>query len=133
MLRGCSDCGYTDSPFSLKINFDVKITDTPVYLPQRICSQLNFGKLKCLRIDDGINGTVDFGPELSTKRTSAQITANDTKEESNGRQIIGVVNIPHKQIGTFMSEFLILGFYRKYGSVILAVPDDDVPNGAKLA
>ncbi len=77
--------------------------------------------------------TVDFGPDLGTKRTSAQITENYTKDELVGRQIIGVVNIPPKQIGSFMSEFLIVGFYRKDGSVILAVPDKSIPNGAKLA
>ncbi len=77
--------------------------------------------------------TVDFGPELGTKRTSAQITVNYTKDELVGRQIIGVVNFPPKQIGSFMSEFLIVGFYREDGSVILAVPDKSIPNGAKLA
>ncbi len=77
--------------------------------------------------------TVDFGADLGTKRTSAQITANYTKDELVGRQIIGVVNIPPKQIGTFMSEFLIVGFYRDDGTVILAVPDNSIPNGAKLA
>ncbi|PAY16912.1 molecular chaperone [Rhodopirellula sp. SM50] len=77
--------------------------------------------------------TVDFGAELGTKRTSAQITVHYTKAELIGRQIIGVVNIPPKQIGTFMSEFLIVGFYRDDGSVILAVPDRSVPDGAKLA
>ncbi|MCM2370321.1 tRNA-binding protein [Aporhodopirellula aestuarii] len=77
--------------------------------------------------------TVDFGPKLGTKRTSAQITVNYTKEELVGRQIIGVVSFAPKQIGPFLSEFLILGFYREDGSVILAVPDRSVPNGAKLA
>lgn len=77
--------------------------------------------------------TVDFGLELGTKRTSAQITVNYTQAELVGRQIIGVVNIPPRQIGTFMSEFLIVGFYRDDGSVILAVPDKSVPDGAKLA
>jgi export-related chaperone CsaA len=77
--------------------------------------------------------TVEFGPELGTKRTSAQITTHYIKDELVGRQIIGVVNIPPKQIGKFMSEFLIVGFYRDDGSVILAVPDKSVPNGAKLA
>lgn len=77
--------------------------------------------------------TVDFGPELGTKRTSAQITDNYTVDELMGRQIIGVVNIPPKQIGKFMSEFLIVGFYREDGSVILAVPERSIPDGAKLA
>ncbi|TWU54986.1 tRNA-binding protein YgjH [Rubripirellula tenax] len=77
--------------------------------------------------------TVDFGPETGIKRTSAQITANYGKAELVGLQVIGVVNFPPKQIGPIMSEFLIVGFYRDDGSVILAVPDETVPNGAKLA
>jgi len=77
--------------------------------------------------------TVDFGAELGVKRTSAQITIHYTKTVLVGRQVIGVVNFPPKQIGAFLSEFLIVGFYRDDGSVILAVPDDSVPNGAKLA
>ena len=77
--------------------------------------------------------TVDFGSEIGVKRTSAQITVNYTKNELVGRQVIGVVNFPPKQIGPIMSEFLIAGFYRDDGSVILAVPDKIVPNGVKLA
>ncbi len=49
-----------------------------------------------------------------------------------GRQIVAVVNFPPKQIGPFMSEFLLTGFYRPDGAVVLAVPDQTVPNGAKL-
>ncbi|SMP59379.1 export-related chaperone protein CsaA [Neorhodopirellula lusitana] len=77
--------------------------------------------------------TVDFGPNLGSKRTSTQITVNYTRDELVGRQVIGVLNFGTKQIGPFMSEFLIVGFYREDGSVILAVPDQSVPNGAKLA
>ena len=77
--------------------------------------------------------TVDFGPEIGIKRTSAQITLNYSKADLVGRQVIGVVNFPPKQIGPMMSEFLIVGFYRDDGSVILAVPDKTIPNGAKLA
>ncbi|QEF99161.1 tRNA-binding protein YgjH [Stieleria maiorica] len=75
----------------------------------------------------------DFGPDLGTKQTSAQVTANYSKEDLLGRQIIAVVNFPAKQIGPFMSEFLLVGFYREDGSVVLAVPERGVPNGAKLA
>ena len=77
--------------------------------------------------------TVDFGPQMGTKRSSAQITANYTKDELVGRQVIGVLNFPPKKTGPFWSEFLIAGFYRDDGSVILAVPDKQVPNGSKLA
>lgn len=77
--------------------------------------------------------TVDFGLDLGVKRTSAQITDNYTQNELVGRQVIGVVNFPPKQIASFMSEFLIVGFYREDGSVVLAVPDKIVPNGVKLS
>ena len=77
--------------------------------------------------------TVDFGDEIGSKKTSAQITVNYAKDELLGKQVMGVVNFPPKQIGPFQSEFLLLGFYREDGSVILAVPDQQVPDGAKLA
>lgn len=77
--------------------------------------------------------TVDFGARIGIKKSSAQITANYAASELIGRQIIGVINFEAKQIGPFLSEFLIVGFYREDGSVILAVPDQTVPDGAKLA
>lgn len=76
--------------------------------------------------------TVDFGPEIGIKKTSAQITAHYRKEDLIGKQVVGVVNFPPKQIGPFISEFLCTGFYREDGSVILTVPDQKVPNGSKL-
>lgn len=75
----------------------------------------------------------DFGPEIGVKQSSAQITALYTKDELIGRQIIGVVNFPPKQIGPFLSEFLVTGLHRDDGAVVLTVPDQQVPNGAKLA
>lgn len=77
--------------------------------------------------------TVDFGPELGQKRSSAQLTALYTPETLLGRQVLAVVNFPAKQIGPFMSECLVTGFYRDDGAVVLAVPDQPVPNGARLA
>ncbi len=76
---------------------------------------------------------VDFGPELGIKQSSAQITALYSKEELVGRQIMCVVNFPPKQIGRYTSEVLITGFFRLDQTVVLAVPDRPVPNGAKLA
>ena len=76
--------------------------------------------------------TVDFGPEIGTKRSSAQVTDLYSKEELLGQQVIGVVNFPVKQIGPMQSEFLVCGFYRENGAVVLAVPQQPVPNGAKL-
>lgn len=75
---------------------------------------------------------VDFGAEIGVKKSSARITNLYTKEELIGKRIIGVVNFPPKQIGHFFSEFLCTGFYREDGSVVLAVPDKEVPNGSKL-
>ncbi len=75
---------------------------------------------------------VDFGEELGVRRASAQITAHYTKDELLGRQVVAVVNFPKKQIGPMMSECLVTGFYREDGTVVLAVPERVVPNGAKL-
>lgn len=75
---------------------------------------------------------VDFGPEVGLRKSSAQITTNYTAQELIGRQVVAVVNFPKKQIGPFMSECLVTGFYREDGSVILCVPDKPVPDGAKL-
>jgi len=74
----------------------------------------------------------DFGPEIGIKKSSAQVTALYTKEDLMGRQIIGVVNFPAKQIGPVRSEFLLTGFYQDDRSVILAVPERPLANGLKL-
>ena len=76
--------------------------------------------------------TVDFGPEIGLRKTSARVTDLYAKEELIGRQIVGVVNFPPKQIGPVRSEFLLTGFYREDGAVVIAVPGRPVPNGAKL-
>lgn len=75
----------------------------------------------------------DFGKEIGIKQSSAQIITHYTKDELIGKQIVWVINFPPKQIGPFMSEFLCTGFYREDGSVILAIPEREVPDGAKLA
>ena len=75
---------------------------------------------------------VDFGPELGEKKTSVQITRLYTPESLVGRQIVGVVNFPPKQVGPFMSEFLLTGFHDDEGAIVIAVPERPVPNGAKL-
>lgn len=74
---------------------------------------------------------VDFG-ELGVKWSSAQITTNYTKEELIGRQIIGVLNFPVKQIANFRSEFLVTGFADAQGEIILASIERPVPNGSAL-
>ncbi|MGN6180123.1 MAG: tRNA-binding protein [Mucilaginibacter sp.] len=74
---------------------------------------------------------VDFG-EYGTKWSSAQITKHYTKEELIGRQIVGVINFPRKQIATFMSEFLVTGMADENGDIVLTTIDKSVPNGSKL-
>jgi tRNA-binding protein len=76
---------------------------------------------------------IDFGNEIGLRKSSAQITDIYHKEELVGRQIVGVVNFPVKQIGPMRSECLVTGFHRADGAVVLARPDSEVPNGAKLA
>jgi tRNA-binding protein len=76
--------------------------------------------------------TIDFGGEIGTRRSSARLTDLYAREELLGRQVVGVVNFPPKRIGPFVSECLVTGFYRDDGSVVLAVPEKPVPNGAKL-
>lgn len=75
---------------------------------------------------------VDFGPEIGVKKSSAQITRVYALEELIGKLVVGVVNFPPKQIGPIRSECLVTGFHNESGEVVLCVPDDDVPLGAKL-
>lgn len=74
----------------------------------------------------------DFGPEIGIRKSSAQVTVLYTPEDLLNRLIIGVVNFPPKQIGPMRSEFLLTGFYRDDGAVVLAIPEQEVPLGAKL-
>lgn len=70
--------------------------------------------------------TVDFGPKIGIKKSSAQIVEHYTKEEVRGKLILGVVNFPPKQIGPFISEVLTLGVLGKDGKCILVVPDKEI-------
>jgi tRNA-binding protein len=74
---------------------------------------------------------VDFGPH-GVKWSSAQITKHYTREQLPGRQIIGVINFPKKQIATFISEFLITGFADENGDIVLASIEQKVLDGSKL-
>ncbi len=74
---------------------------------------------------------VDFGPEIGEKRSSAQI-ANYTREELEGRLVVGVVNFPPRRMGPFVSEVLVLGASDEEGRIILLRPDADVPVGARI-
>jgi len=76
--------------------------------------------------------TIDFGPILGAKRSSAQITQLYEAASLVGRQVAAVVNFPPRQIGKFMSEVLTLGFPDEQGNVVLIAPDHKVPNGGQL-
>ena len=76
--------------------------------------------------------TIDFGPEIGLKKSSAQITVHYTPEDLVGRQVLGVVNFPPRQIGPVRSEVLTLGFEDEAGAIVLAATDKPVPNGRKL-
>jgi tRNA-binding protein len=75
--------------------------------------------------------TIDFGPEIGVKRSSAQI-AHYPAENLVGKQVLAVVNFPPRQIGPFMSEVLTLGVPGENGEVILIHPERAVPNGGRL-
>jgi tRNA-binding protein len=75
---------------------------------------------------------IDFGPELGTRRSSAQITVHYTPEQLVGRRVIAVTNFPPRQIGPFMSEVLVLGVPDAEGAVVLLAPDMDTPLGGRV-
>ncbi len=75
---------------------------------------------------------VDFGPEVGTLQTSAQVTVHYTPEALVGRQVLGAVNLGEKNIAGFASQFLMLGCADAQGAVCLATIDPKVANGQKL-
>lgn len=76
--------------------------------------------------------TIDFGPAIGRKRSSAQITRHYTPDTLLGRQVMAVVNFPPRQIGKFMSEVLTLGIPDADGEVVLMTPEHPIPNGGRL-
>ena len=75
---------------------------------------------------------IDFGPEIGTKTSSARITDLYSKESLLGKLVICITNLPPRKVGPFVSEVLTTGFYREDSSVVLAIPEQDAPLGAKL-
>ena len=76
--------------------------------------------------------TIDFGPEIGVKRSSAQLTVHYSPDRLIGRQVCAAMNFPPRQIGPFLSEVLTLGMPDEDGAVVLIRPDLKVPNGGKL-
>lgn len=76
--------------------------------------------------------TIDFGPEIGIKKSSAQITVHYRPEKLVGRLVMAVTNFPQRQIGTFMSEVLTLGFYDEHNAVVLATVDKEVLLGTRI-
>lgn len=76
--------------------------------------------------------TIDFGTEIGIKKSSAQITKRYAKEDLVGKQIVAVINFPKKQIGTFMSECLVLGSVGKDNDIVLLTSDIKVVNGLRI-
>ncbi len=76
--------------------------------------------------------TIDFGPTIGVKKSSAQITEHYALETLVGRQVVAVVNFPPRQIGKMMSEVLTLGLPDADGKVVLLAPSEAVPNGGRL-
>jgi tRNA-binding protein len=94
---------------------------------------------KILRAEDypeartpAIKMWIDFGSEIGERKTSAQVTAHYTPETLVGKQVMGVVNFPPRQIGKFMSEVLVLGLADDAGGIVLLAPDQDVPLGERM-
>ncbi|KPF45595.1 tRNA-binding protein [Rhizobium sp. AAP43] len=75
---------------------------------------------------------IDFGPDIGVKKSSAQITVHYTPETLVGRQVLGVVNFPPRQIGPFRSEVLTLGFEDENGAIVLTAVERPVASGQKL-
>jgi tRNA-binding protein len=76
--------------------------------------------------------TIDFGPEIGVRKSSAQLTVHYRPDQLIGRQVCAVVNFPARQIGPFLSEVLTLGMPDEDGAVVLIRPDFKVPNGGRL-
>ncbi len=75
---------------------------------------------------------IDFGDEIGERKTSAQITRHYDPATLIGREVLAVVNFPPRQIGTFLSQVLVLGLPDENGDIVLIGPDRDVPTGGRL-
>lgn len=77
--------------------------------------------------------TIDFGPELGVRRSSAQVTTHYAPDDLVGRQVVAAINLGTRRIAGFESEVLVLGAVPQSGEVILLAPDRHVPNGTRIS
>ena len=105
-------------PALLPIAIDVRrlLSPEPVPRPRRQAHKL----------------AIDFGPELGTRRSSAQITTHYAPETLVGRQVVAVTNIGARRVAGFVSEVLVLGAMPAAAEVILLAPDRRVADGTKI-
>ena len=75
---------------------------------------------------------IDFGKDIGIKKSSVQVVKNYSKKDLIGKKVLGVVNLSHRQIGTFVSEVLTLGVPDKDGDCVLIRPDKEAPIGGRL-
>jgi tRNA-binding protein len=75
---------------------------------------------------------IDFGDAIGVRKSSAQVTANYSRDDLEGRHVVAVMNFAPKQIGSFMSQVLVLGVPDAAGEVVLLGPDRDVPLGGRM-
>ncbi len=76
--------------------------------------------------------TIDFGPDLGMRRSSAQLT-HYPAEALAGRLVVAVVNVPERRIAGFCSEVLVLGALDPDRGVVLLRPESECAPGARIA
>lgn len=113
------------------------MTDSPATTPDFYAIDMRVGTVLTAEPFLGarkpaIKLTIDFGPEIGVKRSSAQLTVHYTPDQLIGRKIIAAVNLGTRRIATFDSEVLVLGAMPKPTEVILLQADRDVANGTRI-
>lgn len=116
-----------DSPVADEIDFE-----TFLKVDIRVGTVLEAAPLEGAR-KPALRLLIDFGDTIGQRKSSAQITEHYTPEALVGKQVVGVVNFPPRQIGKFRSEVLTLGFADNTGAIRLIFPESPVPNGTRMS